>query len=127
MNANDANAESGCAVFDRLVGTQIGVGSVEIRFPILNPSFGLPAAVPPIEGALFYDIGLVWDENSTLKWNREAGDDPIRVRTPLQTIGASSPDELVRLRGGSPRLFDSAGAEGGQRTVDLQSRSHLLT
>ena len=37
------------------------------------------------------------------------------------------PDELVRLRGGSPRLFDSAGAEGGQRTVDLQSRSHLLT
>ncbi len=89
LNANDANAESGCAVFDRLVGTQIGVGSVEIRFPILNPSFGLPAAVPPIEGALFYDIGLVWDQNSTLKWNREAGDDPIRVRTPLQTIGAS--------------------------------------
>jgi Tol biopolymer transport system component len=89
LNANDSNAESGCAVFDRLVGTQIAVGSVEIRFPILNPSFGLPAAVPPIEGALFYDIGLVWDQQSTLKWNREAGDDPIRVRTPLQTIGAS--------------------------------------
>ena len=89
LNANDANAESGCAVFDRLVGTQIAVGSAEIRFPILNPSFGLPAAIPPIEGALFYDIGLVWDENSTLKWSRAAGDDPIRVRTPLQTIGAS--------------------------------------
>jgi Tol biopolymer transport system component len=89
LNANDANTETGCAQLDRLVGTQIGVGSVEIRFPILNPSFGLPAAIPPIEGALFYDIGLAWDDASTLKWNRESTDDPVRVRTPLQTIGVS--------------------------------------
>jgi Tol biopolymer transport system component len=89
LNANDAEAESGCAAFDRLVGTQIALGSVELRFPILNPSFGVPAAVPPLEAALFYDIGIVWDERSTLKWSRDPGDDPIRVRTPLQTIGAS--------------------------------------
>ena len=89
LNANDANTETGCAQLDRLVGTQIGVGSVEIRFPILNPSFGLPAAIPPIEGALFYDIGIAWDDASTLKWSRDAGDDPIRVRTPLQTFGVS--------------------------------------
>jgi len=89
LNVSDANTETGCAQLDRLVGTQIGVASVEIRFPILNPSFGLPAAIPPIEGALFYDIGIVWDETSTLKWSRASGDDPIRVRTPFQTIGVS--------------------------------------
>jgi hypothetical protein len=89
LNANDPNSETGCAALDRLVGTQLGVGSVELRFPILNPSFGLPAAFPPIEGALFYDIGIAWDAQSTLKWSRQAGDDPIRVRTPLQTLGAS--------------------------------------
>jgi Tol biopolymer transport system component len=89
LNANDANTETGCAALDRLVGTQIGVGSVEIRFPILNPSFGLPAAIPPIEGALFYDIGIAWDETSTLKWSRASTDDPVRVRTPLQTFGVS--------------------------------------
>jgi Tol biopolymer transport system component len=89
LNANDANTQTGCAELDRLVGTQIGVGSVEIRFPILNPSYGLPAAFPPIEGALFYDIGLAWDDQSTIKWNRESGDDPVRVRTPLQTLGVS--------------------------------------
>jgi len=89
LNSNDTNTETGCAALDRLVGTQIGVGSVEIRFPILNPSFGIPAAIPPIEGALFYDIGLAWDDRTTIKWSREAGDDPIRVRTPLQTFGAS--------------------------------------
>jgi outer membrane protein assembly factor BamA len=89
LNANDANTETGCAELDRLVGTQVGVGSVELRFPILNPSFGLPAAFPPIEGALFYDIGLAWDSESTLKWKREAGDDPTRVRAPLRTLGVS--------------------------------------
>ncbi len=89
LNSNDANTQTGCAALDRLVGTQIGVGSVELRFPILNPSFGLPAAFPPIEGALFYDIGLAWDDASTLKWNRDSGDDPVRVRTPLKTLGVS--------------------------------------
>jgi Tol biopolymer transport system component len=89
LNANDPNAETGCAELDRLVGTQIGVATAELRFPILNQSFGVPAGIPPIEGAIFYDIGLAWDDQSTLKWRREAGDDPIRVRTPLKTLGFS--------------------------------------
>jgi Tol biopolymer transport system component len=90
LNAADAGTQTGCAELDRLVGTQIGVVSAEIRFPILTPSFGfMPQGFPPIEGAIFYDMGLTWDENSILKWNRAAGDDPVRVRTPLQTFGAS--------------------------------------
>ena len=89
LNANDPGAETGCAELDRLVGTQVGVASAELRFPILNPSLGVPAGFPPIEGAIFYDIGLAWDQQSTLKWRRGEGDDPIRVRTPLKTLGFS--------------------------------------
>ncbi len=89
LAADDPESETGCSELDRLIGTQIGIGSVELRFPILNPSFGVPAAFPPLEGAIFYDIGLAWDQQSTLKWNRAAGDDPIRVRTPLKTLGVS--------------------------------------
>jgi hypothetical protein len=89
LAADDPGSETGCSELDRLIGTQIGVGSVELRFPILNPSFGVPAAFPPLEGAFFYDIGLAWDQQSTLKWRRQAGDDPIRVRTPLKTLGVS--------------------------------------
>ncbi|HEX5964189.1 MAG TPA: DPP IV N-terminal domain-containing protein [Gemmatimonadales bacterium] len=89
-NANDANTQTGCAELDRLVGTQIGVGSAELRFPILTPQFGfLPNGFPPIEGAIFYDIGLTWDDRSIIRWDRQAGDDPTRVRTPSQTIGFS--------------------------------------
>jgi outer membrane protein assembly factor BamA len=89
LNANDANTATGCAALDRLVGTQIGVGSVELRFPILNPSFGLPAAFPPIEGALFYDIGIAWDDQSTLKWNREERRRPGPRPRSLRTLGVS--------------------------------------
>ena len=89
LNANDPGSETGCSELDRLVGTQIGVASAELRFPILNPSFGVPAAFPPIEGAIFYDIGLAWDDQSTIRWQRNAGDDPVRVRTPLHTLGFS--------------------------------------
>ncbi len=90
LNANDINTQTGCAALDRLVGTQLGLASAEIRFPILTPAFGfLPQGFPPIEGALFYDVGLTWDETSTLKWSRSPGDDPLRVRTPLQTFGVS--------------------------------------
>ena len=89
-NANDANTQTGCAALDRLVGTQLGVASAELRFPILTPQFGfLPDGFPPIEGAIFYDIGLTWDENSTIRWNRLSGDDPTQIRTPSQTIGFS--------------------------------------
>jgi Tol biopolymer transport system component len=89
-NSNDANTQTGCAALDRLVGTQFGVASAELRFPILTPQFGfLPDGFPPIEGAIFYDIGLTWDENSTIRWDRLSGDHPTRVRTPSQTIGFS--------------------------------------
>ena len=90
LDANDVGTQTGCAELDRLVGTQVGVASAELRFPILTPQFGfLPDGFPPIEGAIFYDIGLAWDEHSTLRWSRQSGDDPIRVRTPSQTIGFS--------------------------------------
>jgi outer membrane protein assembly factor BamA len=83
----DPGTETGCVELDRLVGTQIGVASVELRFPILNPSFGISGAFPPLEGAIFYDMGLVWDDNTTIRWKRRVGDSPTSVRTPLKTVG----------------------------------------
>ena len=85
----DPETQTGCVELDRLVGTQIGVASVELRFPILNPSFGVPSALPPLEGAIFYDMGLVWEGNSTIRWKRRVGDSPTGVRTPLKTVGVA--------------------------------------
>ncbi len=90
-STTDVNTETGCVELDRLVGTQLAVGSAEIRFPILTPSMHfVPNGFPPIEGALFYDVGMTWNEGDNLKWSRSSSDDPIRTRTPLQTLGASA-------------------------------------
>jgi len=83
----DPGTYTGCIELDRLVGTQLAVGNAELRFPILNPSLGVPVGFPPIEGALFYDIGIAWNDGDQLRWNRRAGDDLLAVRTPHQTFG----------------------------------------
>lgn len=82
---------TGCSNLDRLVGTQIGVASAEIRFPLLNAKLGVvPSGFPPVEGALFYDVGVVRDVGTHLVWSYAPGqeNDPT-FRAPLQTVGAS--------------------------------------
>ncbi|MEO8227479.1 MAG: hypothetical protein ABI637_08610, partial [Gemmatimonadota bacterium] len=90
--ASAVSTITGCAALDRLVGTQIGVASAEIRFPLLNARLGVvPSGFPPIEGALFYDIGIVKGPGNTLRWSYQPGEENNpNVRVPLQTIGASA-------------------------------------
>jgi len=86
----DPNSTTGCDALDRLIGSRLAVGNFELRFPILTRQIirNLPAGIPPLEGNIFYDIGLVWDGGDTIKWQREPGDDPLRVREPLMAYGA---------------------------------------
>jgi Tol biopolymer transport system component len=85
------NSQTGCAELDQLIGSKIAVGNVELRFPLTRSLVlgFLPLGFPPIEGAVFYDIGMAWDDASTVKWNRKAGEDPVLVRTPLRSWGGS--------------------------------------
>lgn len=59
--AGQSGTYTGCAGLDALIGTSMAVGNAELRFPLLNASLGfVPIGFPPIEGALFYDVGEVW-------------------------------------------------------------------
>ena len=124
IDGDDVGTSTGCIELDRLVGTQVAVGSAELRFPILTPQIfkGLPLGVPPIEGAFFYDVGLTWDENSTLRWRQQAGDESNpAVRVPLHTVGASLRTNLlgfVVLRLDYARPLNRPGV-GGLWTVSL--------
>lgn len=86
-----ANSQTGCVALDRLIGSRLAVGNAEIRFPILTRQIfrKLPSAVPPIEGAFFYDVGFAWNAGNTLKWSLGPTDDPENVRSALQSYGAS--------------------------------------
>jgi len=89
--SHECRTSSSCIELDRLVGSQLALGNAELRFPILTPAMHfVPMGFPPIEGAFFYDIGVAWNPGSQLKWSREPGDSPIRVRTPVRTIGIAA-------------------------------------
>jgi hypothetical protein len=54
-----------CPEFDRLVGSKMGVASVELRLPLVGPQgFGvIPFNFLPLEIAPFADAGFAWTEN----------------------------------------------------------------
>ncbi len=117
----------GCAALDRLVGTQVGVGSVELRFPILNPSFGLPAAFRRIEGALFYDIGLAWDDEQHAQVEPRAGrrSDPSPHAAPdARRVGSGPTSSASRSRGSTISIPQDARAVEGP--LDLQPGADVL-
>ena len=82
---------SGCAALDQLIGTRIGLFNAELRFPLFR-ALGLgflPVWLPPIEGAVFFDAGIAWEEGTTLAWSREPYQNPAFVRQPLTSWGFS--------------------------------------
>jgi Tol biopolymer transport system component len=83
--------QNSCAELDQLIGSKIAVANVELRFPLARYLvLGiLPIGLPPIEGAIFYDVGVAWYDASNLKWDRTAAESPLRVRSPLRSWGGS--------------------------------------
>ncbi len=80
-----------CPVRDQLIGSSVAFASTEFRFPIFNfLDLGfVPLGLPPIDAAIFFDMGVAFDSFSQLAWSRPAIADPVDVRTPLAAVGAS--------------------------------------
>ena len=81
----------GCTSLDELTGSKLLVGNAELRFPLfswLRLGF-LPVGLPPVEGAVFYDAGMAWNEGQTLKWDRDSTESSLYVRAPLRSWGGS--------------------------------------
>jgi len=65
INASECvpDATSSCPVIDRVLGSRMFVGNVELRFPLLRP-FGVSSNVygpVPVEVAFFADGGVAWN------------------------------------------------------------------
>jgi Tol biopolymer transport system component len=62
-----ATIASDCPAFDRLLGSRVLVGNVELRFPLLRP-FGASQRMYgpiPVEVAFFGDAGVAWNRGET--------------------------------------------------------------
>ena len=63
-----APGSSSCPVFDRLVGSRIGVANLEVRVPLVgNKQFGLLNGFVPTEFFAFADAGAAWTKNESVK------------------------------------------------------------
>ena len=62
-----STATSTCPALDRMIGSRMLVGNLELRFPLLRP-FGASQRMygpVPVEVALFTDGGVAWDRGET--------------------------------------------------------------
>ena len=86
FDASECGTGAACPVFDRLVGSKLVAGSLEIRAPLLGtPEFGLiSASFLPTEIFGFADIGAAWrdGEDVTWKWDTETSE-----RVPVMSAG----------------------------------------
>jgi len=58
-----------CPVFDRLLGSRIAVGNVELRVPLFGTrEFGLATGFLPTELFFFGDAGVAWWPDAKPKW-----------------------------------------------------------
>ena len=84
-----------CEDLEQLIGTRIGVLSAELRFPLIRSLELniLPIGFPPIEGAVFFDMGMAWNRGNTIIWpwngSRGATASKTVYRVPLKSYGFS--------------------------------------
>ena len=87
-------ANGGCPVFDRLVGSRIGVINAEFRIPLFGtPALGIfKTSFLPIEVAPFFDAGVAWTSDSTPKfvWAGNTND-----RVPVFSTGITARYNLL--------------------------------
>ena len=70
---------SSCPAFDRLFGSKMLVGNLELRFPLFG-ALGIGPGmygVFPLEFAVFGDAGLAWDSSDEAFFLREGGRRPV--------------------------------------------------
>lgn len=64
FSAGECESSESCPTFDRLVGSRMLVGNIELRFPLLRP-FGVGQNMYgplPVEVAFFLDGGVTWNK-----------------------------------------------------------------
>lgn len=82
-------AATACPVRDQLIGSSVFLVSNEFRFPIIALlDLGVvPLGLPPIDGAIFFDVGVAFNSIEQLVWSRPVGADPVIFRKPLASYG----------------------------------------
>ncbi len=73
---------------DETIGSRLAFMNAELRFPVLRRGFaGGYFGLPPIDGLVFYDAGVAWNQGQNVAWSTPTGTDPNVTRSVLQSYG----------------------------------------
>ena len=65
----EGGSEEDCPAFDRLFGSRVAIGNLELRLPLFGALGVVPSpAVPPIEAAAFFDAGVAWTDTDEARF-----------------------------------------------------------
>ena len=73
----------------QLLGSRVAYANVELRFPLVRRfDLGLlPISLPPLDGLVFYDMGVAWSRDQDLRLSRPDNYDFATQRYPLRSYG----------------------------------------
>ncbi len=73
----------------QLLGSRVAYANAELRFPLIRRfDLGvLPISLPPVDGLLFYDMGMAWQGGQSLSLTRPDNYDFTQQRYPLRSYG----------------------------------------
>jgi Tol biopolymer transport system component len=73
-----------------LLGSRVAFANAELRFPLVRRfDLGLlPISLPPVDGLVFYDVGLAWSAGQKVVGNYSSVRDVALERAPLRSYGA---------------------------------------
>ncbi|MEO7822823.1 MAG: BamA/TamA family outer membrane protein [Gemmatimonadaceae bacterium] len=82
----------------QLAGSRVAVANAELRFPIIRRfDIGTAFGLPPVDGLLFYDMGLAWSEGQKAYLKKPENFDPTTQRFPLRSWGGGLRVNLFNL------------------------------
>ena len=80
---------AGCSAI-QLLGSRVAFANAELRFPLVRRfDLGLlPISLPPVDGLVFYDIGLAWSGGQKIVWDNSVNQNVATTRAPVRSYGA---------------------------------------
>lgn len=104
---------TGCYALDQMVGTEIAVGNLELRFPLVNSFLGMgPQGLPYVDGVAWVDYGVAWNQWNSVAFSKNPNDSFTQqalTRTPVTTLGVGA---RINLFGYMLLRFDWAFPQG---------------
>jgi len=78
----------GCSAIEFL-GSRVAFANAELRFPLVRRfDLGLlPISLPPVDGLVFYDVGLAWSSGQKVVSRSNPDADVTTTRAPLRSWG----------------------------------------